>query len=237
MPPDSTESSSLIKDTAPVLPGRLDAYSVRPDGPGTFPGLVLIHEITGLNDNIRAIADRFARAGYAVLAVDLFTRRSGWKPLCILRYLFNQRFRPFDNPDLSDLRAALTHLGAQPAVDENRLGAVGFCLGGGYAIAWACGDNRLQAVAPFYGLNPHPVEAARRACPLVASYPENDRLLHTERGGHRLEAALQEFGIPHDVKFYPGTDHSFWNASPNPAAIEDSWERMMTFFAQHLTGE
>ncbi|MDQ2686411.1 MAG: dienelactone hydrolase family protein [Armatimonadota bacterium] len=223
----------LIKSDGGVLPDRLDAYSVRPDGPGPFPGLVLIHEIVGLNANIRAIADRFAGEGYVVLAVDLFTRRNGL-PLCILRYICNQRFRPFDNADINDLRMALTHLEQQPGVDKSRLGAVGFCMGGGYAIAWACTDNRLRAIAPFYGINPHPVKAVRDACPVVASYPKRDRVQHTEKAGHLLEAALESFGIPHDVVFYPGTNHSFWNLHPNTDVQEHSWERMIRFFNEHL---
>ena len=70
-----------------------------------------------------------------------------------------------------------------------------------YAIVWACTDQRLKAIAPFYGTNPRPLDAVARICPVVGSYPGRD---FTARSGRRLEAALQRYGVPHDIKVYPG---------------------------------
>jgi carboxymethylenebutenolidase len=197
---------------------HLEAFFARPERGEPFPGVVVIHEASGLNDNIKDIARRFANQGYAAFAVDLFANRNR-------------------SPDLfgvPDLKRALGVLAEQPYVDEDRLGAIGFCMGGGFAIAWACTDDRLKAIAPYYGANPRPLSAVARSCPVVGSYPGSD---FTARSARKLEAELERHGVPHDVKIYPGARHSFFNdrgRSYDPAASEDSWRRTLAFFREHI---
>ena len=209
-----------------------NAYYARPKGDGPFPGIVVIHEAFGLNDNMRDIARRFAREGYAALAVDLFAGRS--RALCMFRLLSSQLLSPLNNSAQRELKAALLSLGSRPEVDAGRLGAVGFCLGGGLVIAWACTDPRLKAIAPFYGTNPRPLEAVARACPVVGSYPGRD---FTAGQGRKLDAALTRHGTPHDIKIYPGARHAFFNdqlSAYDPAAAADSWQRVLAFFGDRL---
>src|SRR5260221_14767109 len=107
-------------------------------------------------------------------------------------------------------------------------------MGGSFAIAWACADNRLKAIAPYYGMNPRPQEALNRLCPVVGSYPEQD---FTAKAGKTLEVTLEQANIPHDIKIYPGAHHSFFNdqrGSYDPAAAQDSWNRVLAFFKQHI---
>lgn len=212
---------------------RLRGYLARPEaGEGQFPGIVIIHEAFGLNANIRDIARRFAEAGYVALAVDLFSGSN--RVLCMARFMRGMLFRSFDHGAIRDLRAALGGLARQPDVDEERLGAIGFCLGGGLAIAWACTDDRLGAIAPFYGINPRPLEAVARSCPVVGSYPEKD---FTARSGRKLDANLGRHDVPRDIKIYPGASHSFFNdrgSIYDPAASEDPWGRTLAFFEEHL---
>lgn len=208
------------------------AYLARPDGDGPFPGVVVIHEIVGLNENIRDVARRLARAGYAALAVDLFAGRN--RTLCMFRFLASQIRNSPKGRSVSELRAALSYLAAQPGVDTARLGAVGFCLGGGYAIAWACGDDRLKAIAPFYGMRTTPLSALARSCPVVGSYPDHD--FSTASAG-MLEQRLTRYGIAHDIKVYSGAQHSFFNdryPAHYNAAAEDSWRRVLAFFDEHV---
>jgi len=208
------------------------AYLALPDAPGPRPGVVIIHEAYGLNENIKDIAGRFADNGYAALAVDLFTGRN--RAICMTRYMAGMLIGSVERYGISDLKAALTHLAALPEVDSERIGAIGFCMGGGFAIAWACTDERLKAIAPFYGANPRPLDAVKRACPLVGSYPEKD---FTAGAGRALDQALEANGIAHDIKIYPGAGHSFFNdrgRAYNKPAADDSWTRVLNFFGEHL---
>src|SRR6266851_534730 len=160
-------------------------YAAQPDGDGPHPGVVVIHEAYGLNDNIKDITRRFAENGYAALAVDLFTDRN--RAICMARYMTGMLIGSVERAGISDLKAALTHLAVTPGVDPQRIGAIGFCMGGGFALAWACTDDRLKAIAPFYAANPRPIDAVKRACPVVGSYPEKD---FTARAGRALDQVL-----------------------------------------------
>jgi carboxymethylenebutenolidase len=211
---------------------QLDGYLSRPQGEGPFPGIVIIHEAYGLNENIKDIARRFANQGYVALAVDLFTGRN--RAVCMFRVMSGLLMNPLNNRSIHDLQAALTLLSEQTGVDKSRLGAVGYCMGGSYAVAWACTDDRLKAIAPYYAANPRPLEAVARLCPVVGSYPGND---FTTRNGQKLDVELDRYQIPHDIKIYPGAKHSFFNdtsSNYNAAAAQDSWTRVLAFFGEHL---
>lgn len=210
---------------------RLRGVLVLPEASPPHPGVVVIHEAYGLNRNIREIARRLAGEHYAALAVDLFTDRN--KAVCMARF-FGASLLGREPGGVGDLRSALDYLAAQPGIDGNRVGAIGFCMGGGFAIAWARGDDRLKAIAPFYGTNPRPVEAIKRLCPVVGSYPGSD---FTAKSGRKLDAQLTRLRIPHDIKIYPGSKHSFFNdqgKTYDAAAASDSWDRTLAFFKHHL---
>ena len=211
---------------------QLAGYLALPDEPGPHPALIVIHEAYGLNDNIRGIARRYAEAGYVALAVDLFAGRN--QVVCMFRFFGGMLWKSTDHGGIHDLRAALDWLAARSEVNPQRLGAVGYCLGGSLAVAWSCVDQRLKAIAPHYGMNPRPLEAVRRACPVVGSFPADD---FTAAAGRKLDGALTEYAIPHDIKIYEGAKHSFMNegtASYHPAAAGDSWQRTLAFFQEHI---
>ena len=211
----------------------LAAYLAYPDGAGPFPTVVVIHEAYGLNENIKDIARRFAGEGYAALAVDLFSDQN--RAVCMTRLMAGAFINSLEHQGIKDLRAALTYLESQPFVDKARLGAIGFCLGGGLSIAWACTEDRLKAIAPFYAFNPRPMEAVNRLCPVVGSYPDPDM---TTAQGRRLKDILDTTSIPHDIKIYSGAKHSFFNDQSsrtyNPAASADAWQRTLAFFKEHI---
>jgi len=207
-------------------------YLSTPDGAGPHPGVVVIHEAYGLNDNIKDITRRFADAGYVALAVDLFSDRN--RAVCMARYMRGMLLGSVNRYGIDDLKAALTYLEKGRNVDAKRLGAIGFCMGGGFAIAWACTDSRLKAIAPFYAANPRPIDVVSRLCPVVGSYPEKD---FTANAGRALDRALEQNHIAHEIKIYPDARHSFFNeksSSYNQAAAEDSWSRVMKFFGEQI---
>jgi carboxymethylenebutenolidase len=209
-----------------------DSYLALPDGAGPHPGVVVIHEASGLNENIRGICRRFAEQGYAALGVDLFGGRN--RVMCMARMFIGGMAGNLDYFGVPALRAALGRLADHPEVDAGRIGAIGFCLGGSIALTWACTENRLKAIAPYYGVAPKPRDAIRRLCPVVGSWPDRD---FTTKAAAILETELTAAGIPHDLKVYPGAKHAFFNdtlSNYHAGAAADSWQRVLAFFTEHV---
>ena len=225
--------------------GDLPAYRAVPDGPGPWPGMVLVHEAFGLDDVMRRSADRVAAMGYLVLAPDLFAR--GRTPLCLVQTFAALRRgggRAFD--DLETARSALL---ADEACD-GPVGVIGFCMGGAFGLLLA-GRPGWDAAVVNYGMLPSVLEVLDGACPVVASYGGRDASLRGAAA--RLESALTARGAAHDVKEYPEAGHSFLNdadnapwfmapvarlvlhAGPDPASAEDAWGRIEGFLHEHLT--
>jgi carboxymethylenebutenolidase len=212
--------------------GEMDSFFAKPEGAGPFPGVVVIHEIFGLNDDIRSITKQFAEHGYAALAVDLFSNRN--RIVCMLRIMHGMMIRPLNNSMLDDLKSTVAVLQKQSNVDASRIGTVGFCLGGAYAVQLAITDKGMKAASVFYGANPKPLEAVAEACPIVGSYPDKD---FTTKAARELETSLTNYNIPHDIKIYEDTKHSFMSQQRTPTEVEaskDAWQRMVSFFGEHL---
>lgn len=231
--------------------GSMPVAIALPDGPGPHPGVVVVHEVFGLNDDIRAITRRFAERGYAAAAPDLLS--VGARVRCLAQAFRTVFAFDTDGVVVGRLEAARDELARYSRVDADRTGVIGFCLGGGLALAWAVsGRHRpLQAAAVSYGQVPTDVDRLDRICPVVASYGGRDPSLR----GHpeRLDAALTEQGVPHDVKVYPDAGHSFLNERApglvlrtatrltgglpmgyEPGAAADAWARIFEFFDRQL---
>jgi carboxymethylenebutenolidase len=225
----TTEAIEVDRPNETPLPG----YLAKPETARRSPGVLVIHEAAGLNNNIRDVTERFARAGYVTLAVDLFA--GGNRALCMVRVMGEALIRPLKNAGLRSLRIAVDYLQSLPDVDEARVGVIGFCMGGGFALALACVEDDIRAAASFYGGNPRPLSAVAQACPIVGSYPAKDPF--TRGGAVKLAAALRRYDVPHNIKIYAGAQHSFFNdrwRTYNARAAQDSWDRTLTFFQQHL---
>lgn len=216
----------------PADPAReLAGYLVMPAATPA-PGVLILHEVFGLNDNMRDIADRFAAAGYAALAADLFS--DGNKTVCMFRAFYGLFLTPLNNGTLRKVRAAFEYLQRAPGVDSAHVGAIGFCMGGSFALQLACVEGNLRAVHVVSGQNPRPRDAIARACPLVGSYAEKDFMA---RAGRQLDLALDRHNIPHDIKVYPDGIHSMFNdraSGHNPAVADDAWGRTIAFFGLYL---
>ena len=212
--------------------GVMESFFARPKDTGSVPGLVVIHEAFGLNDNIREITRQFAEQGYAALAVDLFSNRN--RMFCMLQVFHGMLIRPLHNSTLSDLQSAMASLRREAGVDEARTGAVGFCMGGAYALQLAVTEKDMKVASVFYGANPKPLEALAQSCPIVGSYPDKD---FTTQAARELETVLVKNNVPHDIKIYEDTKHSFFSrqrTAVEAEASKDAWQRMLSFFHEHL---
>jgi carboxymethylenebutenolidase len=208
--------------------------------------VVVLHESFGLNDDIRAIAGRFAEAGYAALAPSLYSH--GRRIVCLSRVMVDMTSGSMGR-EVADVHAAREALAARAEVDGERIAVAGFCQGGGFALIAGTRPG-FSAAAVNYGAVPSKRSKLDGVCPVVAGYGGRDRMFGRAMAG-RLEDHLSALGVPHDVKVYDRAGHSFfsqvdgwqgWLARmPTPMAVgyegqaaEDGWKRMLEFFAEHV---
>ena len=227
-----------------VTTPELRGYLAKPDGTGPWPGVVVIHEALGVNNDIRHQTDLLAQRGYLAVAVDLFS--AGGVLRCLRRTFAD--LVSGTGPAFGDIEAARQYVAEHPD-STGKVGVIGFCMGGGFALLAA--TRGFDASAPNYG--PLPKNAAdvlAGACPVVGSYGGSDRSMRNAAA--KLDAALTTADVVHDVKEYPGAGHSFMNRHPigpfgpftrlekvvglhhDPAATEDAWARITDFFGTHL---
>lgn len=216
----------------------LKAYISEAAGPGPHPGVLVIHEMFGLNDHIRRTADRIAGAGYTALAVDMFSR--GNRALCIMRIVMQGLLRDGRGSGFDDLQTSRAYLQSLPRVDGNRVGVIGFCFGGGYAMLMACRDDQTRAASVFYGRLPRDLDEVAEACPIVGSYGEHDIPGQQPKNIIKLAERLKQYDILYSIKIYPHATHGFYNeerkATYNPTAAEDAWRRTISFFDEFIKG-
>ncbi|MDN5762346.1 MAG: dienelactone hydrolase family protein [Microlunatus sp.] len=232
---DTVTEDITIGDRATVL--------ARPVGAGRWPGVVMLHEAFGITDVLRRQAQRLAAAGYLVAAPDLLGE--GARFGCVKRTfqaLTARQGRPFEV--IEETRQWL----AGQRDCQGKVGVIGFCMGGGFALVVAA--EGFDAASVNYGMIPDDVaEVLRGACPIVGSYGARDRM---SAAVPKLAAALESQQIPYDLKIYRTAGHSFLNdapvgpllarplmriahVGPDPEAAAHAWGRIEAFFARHLS--
>ena len=214
--------------------GKMQGYLVKPEGPGPFPAVVVIHENRGLNPYIEDVARRAAVDGFLALAPDGLYPVGGYpgndddgKALQ----------RSLDRGQLmTDLLNSAQYVKAHP-LSTGKLGAVGFCFGGGAVnhLAVQMGEG-LNAGVPFYGAAAKSEDVPKIKAALLVQYAEDDARVNAMRPA--FEAALKANGVQHEMQTYPDTRHGFHNYSTpryNEAAAKLAWSRTIAFFKEHLS--
>jgi len=214
--------------------GKMRGYLVQPRGGGPFPAVLVVHENRGLNPYIEDVARRAAVEGFLAMAPDGLAPVGGYPGNDDDGRALQKSLDPAKlNQDMVN---SARWLKAHP-LSNGKLGATGFCWGGGIAnfLAVTLGAD-LDAAVPFYGRAADTADVAKIRAPLLIHYAEDDARVNAMRPAY--EEALKGVGKTFQMHSYPGTRHGFHNNSTpryNEAAAELAWERTIAFFKQYLT--
>jgi len=220
---------------ATVNGGTVTGYLSRPvEAEGPLPGIIVIHEWWGLNDNIRRMTDKLAGLGYQALAVDMYNGQSAETPDGA-RELMMQVFNDEDAAE-NNLRQAYEYLESQG--HAARIGVIGWCFGGGWSLQTALMfPKQIDAAVMYYGRPVTDVAALKElAMPLIGFFGEEDQGITVE-AVKGFENALKEAGVNAEIHEYPGAGHAFANPSGEnyvPEAAGDAWKRTVKFLDEHL---
>ncbi|HTQ59142.1 MAG TPA: dienelactone hydrolase family protein [Candidatus Solibacter sp.] len=212
----------------------VNGFLALPEGHGKHPGLVVIHEWWGLNDQIKDEAQKFAGEGYVALAIDLYRGK-----VATTAEEAHELMRGVpDDRGIRDLDAAYDYLAARRDVEANKIGSVGWCMGGGWSIKLAMSEPKLAACIVNYGSLPTEASSiAKIDAPVLGNFGADDSGI-TPDSVHAFEAAMKAAGKSVDVKIYDGAGHAFQNPNNKqgyrPEATADAWARMTAFLKKSL---
>lgn len=229
----------------PTRDGSYQGYLAIPDSDGPWPGVVVIQDILGMTTDLKRITDRFAASGYLSLAPALYRGQSS-KIKCMVSTI--RAHFSGSGPAYGSLLAAREYLISDDRC-TGKVALAGFCMGAGFCLQLAP-QGLFSATAPNYPILPRDIDMLRQSCPVVASFGGKDPIVSPDTAA-KLEAVLSSGDVPHDVKQYPHAGHSFMNdhalftplrlaagiagiAFSGPEA-EDAWQRILAFFAEHLS--
>jgi carboxymethylenebutenolidase len=212
----------------------VNGYLALPGGSGKHPAIIVIHEWWGLNDWVKQQAQQFANDGYVAFAVDLYRGQSAATPdeaHILMRGLPDDR-------GLRDLEAAFAYLTSRPDVNPNKIGAIGWCMGGGWAVKLAEDQPKLAAFVVNYGSLPTDATIIGKIkAPMLGNFGADDKGIPPE-SVHAFEAAMKATGKSVDIKIYEGAGHAFQNPNNKDGyrekATADVDTRITAFFKKTL---
>jgi carboxymethylenebutenolidase len=205
-----------------------------PGKPGVYPGLVVVHEWWGLNEWVKEQSEKLAQQGYIVLAVDLYRGKSAADPADAHELM---RGMPQDRA-IRDMQAAFDYLATRKDVKPGRVGAIGWCMGGGLALQLAIHQPRLAAVVVNYGALPtDPNDIQQIGAWVLGNFGADDKGI-TPADVQAFEKTMKGLNRRIDVKIYPGAGHAFENPNNSsgyrPEAADDAWKRTLAFLHNAL---
>jgi carboxymethylenebutenolidase len=205
-----------------------------PDGQGPFPAIVVIHEWWGLTDWVKDQASKLADQGYAALAIDLYRGKVATDPEQAHELM---RGVPEDRA-LRDLHAAVVYLQSQPGIKKDRIGSIGWCMGGGYSLDVALQEPKLKATVINYGhLATDPDALKKINAAILGNFGAKDQGIPPD-DVTKFEQTLKQDGKKVDIKIYSDAGHGFENPNNKdgyrPEDAADAWQRTVTFLAANL---
>ena len=229
---DKRIKTETLDYPSPQGSGTMRGYLARPASAGKLPGVLVVHENRGLNPHIKDIARRLALDNFVAFAPDALAPLGGYPggeddARALFQKLDQTKTR-------EDFVAAVSWLKARPDC-TGKVGAVGFCYGGGIVNMLATRVPDLGAGVPFYGGQPRPEDVPNIKAPLLIQYAEKDDRINA--GWPAYEAALKANNVRYTMHMYPGTQHGFNNDTTpryDPSAAKLAWERTVAFFNTHL---
>ena len=211
--------------------GNSNGYLAKPAEDGDYPGVIMIHEWWGLNDNIKQMAEKLASHGYVVFAVDLYDGQVGTTAdeARQLRTSFEQ------SQWTENMNTAVSYL--QENHSPSSLGSIGWCFGGAQSLNLALNNENMDATVIYYGqLVTDTEELTKIDWPVLGIFAELDNGIPPETV-KEFEMSLDEVGIQNDITIYPGVNHAFANPSGDryaPEESKDAWQKTLSFFADNL---
>jgi carboxymethylenebutenolidase len=254
--PGAVLDTSTIRVEQLTFPGadgvQVNGYLARPAAQGACPAMIVIHDAGGLGEHNQDITRRFANIGYVALCPDLYTRECGPPSMGDLPAMMARLFAMRDATVLGDLEGAADFLLGRVDVTD-KLGCIGFCMGGRYTLLFACSSDKIDAAVDCWGGFIHsatpeerstparptpPLELAERVrCPLMAAIGAEDQNPSPEIGA-RLREALARSSQDTRVDVYEGAGHAFfadYRPSYRPEQAAELWERVVPFFDTNLS--
>lgn len=218
----------------PFSGGTTQGYLSVPEQ-GSGPGVIVIQEWWGLVDHIKDVCDRFAKEGFVALAPDLYHGKTTKSPDEAGKLMMALRIDEAER----DLAAAAKYLSTQDAVTSEKIGVVGFCMGGALSLYTATKNPHIGACVVFYGGHPNvKPDLPNLHAPVLGLYAERDGFV-TPALVREAESKLKELGKSVEVVMYPDADHAFFNDTRpevyNAGAAEDAWRRTIEFLRKHLS--
>ncbi len=217
----------------PMNGDRGGGYLATPSS-GAGPGVVVIQEWWGLVDHIQTVADRLAGAGFVALAPDFYEGRTTTSPDEAGKLMMALDIAAAEKK----LRGAIDYLLSRDEVAGERVGTVGFCMGGQLSLYAACANPRVGACVDFYGIHPNvkPDLAALQA-PVLGFFAERDGFV-SPAAARQLENDLRAAGKQVEITVFEGADHAFFNDTRaevyHEAHARHCWERLIAFYREHL---
>ena len=210
-------------------------YLVKPAGVTSAPGVIVIHENRGLQPHIQDVARRIAKAGYIALAPDLVSKDGGTAKFTDTAQISTILAQTSGDEHIANLLEYAKFLKAQTGVQATRIGAVGFCFGGGLTWRLATAMSDLRAAVPFYGPSPDIAAVPNIKAAVLGIYGGLDTRINA--GIPMLEEALKKAGTKYALKIFEGANHAFNNdtgANYKKDAADEAWKLTLEWFKSNL---